>query len=30
MHTTKKPVDLLEYLIKTYTVSGDVVLDNTM
>ena len=29
-HPTQKPVDLLEYLIKTYTNKGDVVLDNTM
>lgn len=30
LHPTQKPVDLLEYLIKTYTQSGEVVLDNTM
>lgn len=29
-HPTQKPVDLMEYLIKTYTNEGDVVLDNTM
>lgn len=29
-HPTEKPVALLEYLIKTYTNAGDVVLDNTM
>ena len=29
-HPTQKPVPLLEYLIKTYTNEGDVVLDNTM
>lgn len=29
-HPTQKPVDLLEYLIKTYTIEGDVVLDNCM
>lgn len=29
-HPTQKPVDLLEYLIKTYTNENDVVLDNTM
>ncbi len=29
-HPTKKPVDLLEYLIKTYTVEGDTILDFTM
>ncbi len=27
-HPTQKPVDLLEYLIKTYTNEGEVVLDN--
>lgn len=30
VHPTQKPVDLLEYLIKTYTNEGDVVLDNCM
>jgi len=30
VHPTQKPVDLLEYLVKTYTNGGDVVLDNTM
>ena len=30
LHTSQKPVELLEYLIKTYTNEGDVVLDNTM
>ena len=29
-HPTQKPVTLLEYLIKTYTNEGDVVLDNCM
>lgn len=29
-HPTQKPVPLLEYLIKTYSNEGDVVLDNTM
>ncbi|NMA75572.1 MAG: site-specific DNA-methyltransferase [Bacteroidales bacterium] len=29
-HPTQKPVALLEYLIKTYTNEGEVVLDNTM
>ena len=29
-HRTEKPVSLLEYLIKTYTNEGDVVLDNCM
>ena len=30
IHPTQKPVALLEYLIKTYTNKGDVVLDNCM
>lgn len=30
VHPTQKPVDLLEYIIKTYTNNGDLVLDNTM
>jgi len=30
VHPTQKPVDLLEYLIKTYTNEGNTVLDNTM
>lgn len=29
-HPTQKPVDMLEYLIKTYTNEGDTVLDFTM
>lgn len=29
-HPTEKPVDLLEYLIKTYTDEGNTVLDNAM
>ena len=29
-HPTQKPVALMEYLIKTYTNEGEVVLDNTM
>jgi site-specific DNA-methyltransferase (adenine-specific) len=29
-HPTQKPVPLLEYLIKTYTLEGETVLDNTM
>ena len=29
-HPTQKPVALLEYLIKTYTLEGETVLDNTM
>jgi site-specific DNA-methyltransferase (adenine-specific) len=30
VHPTQKPVDLLEYLIKTYTLENDTVLDNCM
>ncbi len=30
VHPTQKPVALCEYLIKTYTNEGDIVLDNTM
>lgn len=30
LHPTQKPVALIEYLIKTYTNPGDLVLDNTM
>lgn len=30
LHPTQKPVELLEYLIKTYTNEGDLVLDFTM
>lgn len=30
LHPTQKPVDLLEYLIQTYTLPGEVVLDNCM
>jgi site-specific DNA-methyltransferase (adenine-specific) len=29
MHPTQKPVELFEYLIKTYTNEGELVLDNT-
>lgn len=29
-HPTQKPVDLLEYLVRTYTHEGETVLDNTM
>ena len=29
-HPTEKPIELMEYLIKTYTNEGDMVLDNTM
>lgn len=30
LHPTQKPVELMEYLIKTYTNESDTVLDNTM
>lgn len=30
IHPTQKPVELLEWLIKTYTNENDLVLDNTM
>jgi len=30
MHPTQKPVELMEYLIKTYTNENEIVLDNTM
>jgi site-specific DNA-methyltransferase (adenine-specific) len=30
LHPTQKPVELLEWLIKTYTNEGDIVLDNAM
>ena len=30
VHPTQKPVELLEYLIKTYTKENDIVLDNCM
>lgn len=30
LHPSQKPEDLLEYLIKTYTREGELVLDNTM
>ena len=30
LHPTQKPVELLEWLIKTYSNEGDVVLDSTM
>lgn len=30
VHPTQKPVALMEYLIRTYTNEGDMVLDNTM
>ena len=29
-HPTQKPIQLLEYLIKTYTIEGETVLDNCM
>ena len=30
VHPTQKPVDLLEHLIKTYTLENDIILDFTM
>lgn len=30
VHPTQKPIALMEYLIKTYTLEGETVLDNTM
>jgi site-specific DNA-methyltransferase (adenine-specific) len=30
LHPTQKPVKLLEYLINTYTIEGELVLDNCM
>lgn len=30
VHPTQKPVDLLRYLIRLYSLPGDVILDNTM
>lgn len=30
LHPTQKPVALMEYLIRTYTNEGDLVLDNCM
>lgn len=30
LHPTQKPVELLEWLIKTYSNEGDIILDNTM
>jgi len=30
VHPTEKPVELMEYMIRTYTNEGDTVLDNTM
>ena len=30
IHPTQKPVELMEYLIKTYTNENEIVLDNTM
>jgi site-specific DNA-methyltransferase (adenine-specific) len=29
-HPTQKPLDLMEYLVKTYTNENDMILDNTM
>lgn len=30
LHTNEKPIELLEYLVRTYTEEGDIVLDNCM
>ena len=30
VHPTEKPLDCIEYIIRTYTNEGDLVLDNTM
>jgi len=30
LHNTQKPLELLEYLVKTYTNENDTILDNTM
>ena len=30
LHTNEKPIELLEYMIKTYSNEGDIVLDNCM
>ena len=30
LHPTQKPLELMKYLIKTYSNEGDMVLDNTM
>jgi DNA modification methylase len=30
LHPTQKPIELIEYLVKTYTNENDMVLDNTM
>ena len=30
IHPTEKPIDLFEYLIKTYTNEGELILDNCM
>ncbi len=30
IHPTQKPIELMEYLINTYTIEGDLVLDNCM
>ena len=30
LHPTQKPVELLEYLVKTYSNEGETVLDNCM
>lgn len=28
LHPTQKPIELIEYLIKTYSNEGDIILDN--
>jgi len=30
LHPTQKPIDLMEYLVRTYSAEGDLVLDNCM
>ena len=30
VHPTQKPLDLIEWLVKTYSIEGDIVLDNCM
>ena len=30
LHPTQKPLDIIEYLIRSYTTEGDVVLDSCM
>ena len=29
LHPTQKPLELIEYMIKTYSKKGDLILDNT-